>query len=189
MANVASVAAYIIDRFDGEVGAIKLQKLVYYTQGWHLAAHAERLFNEPVKAYEKGPVVGRLWNLHRGLKTVTREQLVGENISPLTAREQSLVDAVLDSYGALDQWYLVKLTHLEEPWVDAWDDDYDDRITVEAMHDYFAHVAAVPSAAKVVPDLRDRSVTYMPQSDLDALGDLDEPDDVSGLLNAIKSTV
>lgn len=35
----------------------KLQKLLYYAQGWHLAIHGETLFDEDIIAKESGPVV------------------------------------------------------------------------------------------------------------------------------------
>ena len=66
-------------------------------------------------------------------------------------------------------------------------DEYDDRITLDAMKTYFAYVSAIPSAASGprLPKLACRSVTYALQTDLDALGDLEVADDVSRLLAAV----
>ncbi|WP_307850044.1 MULTISPECIES: type II toxin-antitoxin system antitoxin SocA domain-containing protein [unclassified Saccharopolyspora] len=37
--------------------AMKLQKLVYYSQAWHLVWDERPLFDEPVQAWANGPVV------------------------------------------------------------------------------------------------------------------------------------
>ena len=47
------------------IGALKLQKLLYYCQGHHLAATGEPLFTEAIKAWDNGPVVGQLWHAER----------------------------------------------------------------------------------------------------------------------------
>lgn len=36
---------------------LKLQALLYFAQGWHLAVHGEPLFPEPILAWRLGPVV------------------------------------------------------------------------------------------------------------------------------------
>lgn len=51
--SVDDVAAYILERL-GTVSAMKLQKLVYYSQAWHLVWEDEQLFGEPIAA---GPMV------------------------------------------------------------------------------------------------------------------------------------
>ena len=43
----------------------KLHKLLYYCQGYHLAATGERLFSDPISAWDMGPVVGTLWHRER----------------------------------------------------------------------------------------------------------------------------
>ena len=42
---------------DDELDQLKLQKLCYYAQGYNLAMRGEPLFDEPIEAWEKGPVV------------------------------------------------------------------------------------------------------------------------------------
>ena len=59
MASVYDVAAFILGRL-GQVGAMKLQKLVYYSQAWSLVWDDQPLFSETIEAWDKGPVV-RSW--------------------------------------------------------------------------------------------------------------------------------
>ncbi len=48
--SVQDVAAYIIERH-GRMSSMKLQKLVYYSQAWHLVWDDEPLFPERIQAW------------------------------------------------------------------------------------------------------------------------------------------
>ena len=50
--------------------AMKLQKLVYYCQAWHLAWEGRALFPEAIQAWASGPVCPELYVLHQGYFTV-----------------------------------------------------------------------------------------------------------------------
>ncbi len=49
MASVFDVAQYILEK-QGEMTAIKLQKLVYYSQAWSSVWDGEPLFPEKIRA-------------------------------------------------------------------------------------------------------------------------------------------
>ena len=70
MATVHDVAAAILER-EGPMTAMKLQKLVYYCQAWHLVWDEEPLFPERIEAWANGPVVHALYDKHRGSFTVS----------------------------------------------------------------------------------------------------------------------
>ncbi|WP_328689855.1 DUF4065 domain-containing protein [Streptomyces phaeochromogenes] len=46
--------------------AMKLQKLVYYCQAWHLAWEGRASFPEAIRAWASGPVCPALYELHQG---------------------------------------------------------------------------------------------------------------------------
>lgn len=117
-ASVFDVAQYILGR-KGPMTAMKLQKLVYYTQAWSLAWHNGLLFNEPIEAREHGPVVRTLWNDHRGQWLV--KHLTQGDPDQLAEDATNIVDAVLGRYGGLDPEVLSELTHAEEPWRKAYE--------------------------------------------------------------------
>jgi hypothetical protein len=62
--TVHDVAAGLLSRL-GSMTTMKLQKLVYYCQAWHLARYGEPLFPDEVQAWREGPVVPRLYAQHR----------------------------------------------------------------------------------------------------------------------------
>jgi uncharacterized phage-associated protein len=113
MANVHDVAAYIIEKC-GPMSAIKLQKLVYYSQAWHLVWEDEPLFRNRIEAWANGPVAPALYEHHRGRFNV--ESWSPGDSSKLTRAERSSIDSVLGFYGDKPAVWLSELTHKEAPW-------------------------------------------------------------------------
>lgn len=116
MANVHNVAAYILDQC-GAMSTMKLQKLVYYSQAWHLVWAEEPLFDEEIQAWANGPVVYELFDRHRGQFSVDEWQ-PGNGIR-LDPAERGTIDAVIANYGDLTGRQLSALTHAEAPWREA----------------------------------------------------------------------
>ncbi len=116
MANVHDVAAYILNE-RGSMTTMKLQKLVYYCQGWSLAWDGEPIFHEKIRAWANGPVVYELFDLHRGRFRVAKWPEGDPNA--LTKDEAQTIDAVLDGYGHLSGQQLINKTHEERPWLEA----------------------------------------------------------------------
>ena len=116
MANVHDVAAYILGRL-GSMTTMKLQKLVYYSQGWSLAWDGEPLFPEKIQAWANGPVVYDLFRQHRGQFRVA-DWPKGDPES-LSVAQQETIDAVLGAYGHLSGQALSDKTHEERPWLNA----------------------------------------------------------------------
>ena len=74
MASVFDVAAYILER-RGRMTAMKLQKLVYYSQAWSLVWDGRPLFDDEVQAWVNGPVVYDLFKAHQGMFEIERADL------------------------------------------------------------------------------------------------------------------
>ena len=113
MANVFDVASYILQK-KGLITTWKLQKLVYYCQAWSLAWEGKEMFPEEIEAWANGPVVRKLYEVHRGEYEVDR--LKKGDSEALTEEQRSTVNAVLDFYGNRTPQWLSDLTHMEDPW-------------------------------------------------------------------------
>jgi uncharacterized phage-associated protein len=113
MATVHDVAAYIIGK-QGQMTTMKLEKLAYYSQAWHLAWDGRPLFAEPIEAWMNGPVVPDLYKKHRGQFLVS--EWPSGNPDALEPNERETVDAVLEGYGPLSPSRLSTMTHEEAPW-------------------------------------------------------------------------
>jgi uncharacterized phage-associated protein len=116
MATVHDVAGSILEK-TGAMSAMKLQKLVYYSQAWSLVWDERALFPEGIEAWANGPVAPALYDRHRGMFQVSKWRL-GDS-SNLTTAERETVDAVLGYYGGKSSQWLSDLTHRERPWLEA----------------------------------------------------------------------
>jgi uncharacterized phage-associated protein len=112
-------ARYLLYRFNdrGEhLTNLKLQKLLYYCQAWHLAHYSEPLFKEPVEAWVHGPVVASVFGEFKkyGWSLILEPIDITEfDISEADCRH---IDSVIDAYGHLRATELEDLTHSEDPW-------------------------------------------------------------------------
>lgn len=140
MANVFDVAAYILER-QGRMTTMKLQKLCYYSQAWHLTWTGNSLFPNRIEAWANGPVVPDLYRQHRGEFSI--DHLPVGDSSNITADERESIDAVLKAYGDMQPYELIDQTHSEAPWRDARGDVADgarctNQITNEAMYNFYS---------------------------------------------------
>ncbi|WFF06215.1 DUF4065 domain-containing protein [Micromonospora sp. WMMD1076] len=113
MANAHDVAAAVLAEV-GRVTAMKLEKLVYYCQGWHLARAGAPLFAEPIEAWREGPVVPLLYRQHRQQLYVSDWPL--GDASQLTDAQLDCVRWVTREYGKFSAAELSTMTHNELPW-------------------------------------------------------------------------
>ena len=134
MATVHDVANYLTEKY-GPLGTMKLEKLVYYCQGWYLARNTAPLFSEDLEAWKMGPVCRDLYALHR------RKNWVAEwpqgTANELTALQKMHIDAVVDVYGAYSGFQLGSMTHQELPWNKAMAEGANTVISHEDMREYF----------------------------------------------------
>lgn len=142
MARVEDVAAYILTK-RGPMTAMKLQKLCYYSQAWHLVWAEDPLFVNEIQAWANGPVVADLYRMHRGRFTVNPGDIPGIP-DDLTADEAGTIDVVLDFYGKMSAHALSELSHREAPWRQAREqaglselDRGTAVITTDAMYEYY----------------------------------------------------
>lgn len=119
MAAVFDVAKYILEK-KGQMTAMKLQKLVYYSQAWSLVWDERPLFPECIQAWANGPVCPDLYQMHRGKYLLGASDINGDS-SALDSDARDTVDVVLDFYGEKSAQWLSDLTHSEEPWIIARD--------------------------------------------------------------------
>ncbi|MDR1339770.1 MAG: DUF4065 domain-containing protein [Prevotellaceae bacterium] len=119
--SASDIAKIILMMSNPEVGDIisnlKLQKLLYYAQGFHLAIHDAPLFEEDVEAWMYGPVVPGVYREYKSFGSGAIEK--DENFEvpeSVTEGELSLIQEVYEVYGQFSALKLMELTHEEDPW-------------------------------------------------------------------------
>ena len=143
VATVYDVAKYIIDKC-GPMSAMKLQKLVFYSQAMSLVWDDEELFKNDFEAWAKGPVCRGLYNEHRGLFIIENsnifknpteldfyEYTVGEE--NLRDYQKETINAIIDAIGGLSPYQLSEMTHNEDPWKEARGDCEDGALCTEII--------------------------------------------------------
>lgn len=118
--SVIDIAKKIVCKTDVEHGDtisnLKLQKLLYYLQGFHLAFFNEPLFNECIEAWMYGPVVPVAFNEFRKYRNRAINPANYTDELELTADQQQLFDKVYRQYNRYSASALMKMTHTEGPW-------------------------------------------------------------------------
>lgn len=117
MSSSKDVAQYILEKM-GPISAIKLQKLVYYSQAWSLVWDAKPIFKDRIEAWANGPVAPDLFYAHQGQFIVTPTPPIGDS-NTLDEDARETIDVIIRDYGGESPQWLVELTHLEEPWKNA----------------------------------------------------------------------
>lgn len=135
------VASVIIARNGPWLDAMRLQKLLYYVQAWHVAVTDRPLFPEPIKAWRDGPVVPevRKARVERDTRRAATQDIDNIRLDDLTS---DLIDLVLAAYGSMSGDELSALTHVEEPWKQARGDSPEEAhgyrpITLESMAEFY----------------------------------------------------
>lgn len=118
MANVFDVAKYILEQA-GEMTAMKLQKLVYYSQVWTLVWDEEPLFNEEIQAWANGAVIPDLYQKHKGSFKVNKDTIDNGNSDSLSKTQKENINRVIKFYGKYTAQQLSDINHQEDPWIKA----------------------------------------------------------------------
>jgi uncharacterized phage-associated protein len=112
-------------------GVVQVHKWLYYCQGWHLALTGRPLFRERIEAWANGPVVPSVWREER--------QDVRPESRPLGRDAVVTVDFVVDRYGRLTGKQMIRLTHTEQPWLEASEAGWnEEEITMDSLKRFFA---------------------------------------------------
>lgn len=156
MTNVHDVAIHILQ--GQQMSAMKLQKLVYYSQAWSLAWDGKPLFPERIEAWVHGPVVRELYVNHRGKYLVVPTDFPTGDAARLTVEQVETIDSVLASYGEMSAAQLSELTHAENPWKQAragleTADHGTFTISHESMQSFYSELSESDSGVHSIEDV------------------------------------
>jgi uncharacterized phage-associated protein len=125
MNTAHEISDWILSKIDIEAGdsisPLKLQKILYYCQAWHLTIFKKPVFDERIEAWAKGPVVPSQYK--RFAETPIYDSIRITNIElhipKLDKNTEELLIEVINLYGERSASYLENLTHSENPWIEA----------------------------------------------------------------------
>ena len=140
--NAIDIARYIVQKNAEEDNAItnlKLQKILYYVQGYSFKQLGEAAFDDPIYKWPYGPVVPTVYfayNSNRARKIYDMDDTTAQPVGVIRAFDglKMLVDRVDDACQTRSSTELVSMTHQERPWLDAMESK---EICPEAIQSYF----------------------------------------------------
>jgi uncharacterized phage-associated protein len=140
--NVAKYLIYLASQvFVGDnkeregVTNLKLQKLLYFAQAYYLGKLGKPLFNDPIEAWEYGPVVPVVYKKYRKYsnKPIVKEK----DESNLSESDKEQLKNVWELFGGYSAGRLVDIAHAHSPWKDAHASS-DKTISHKAISEYYA---------------------------------------------------
>ena len=137
------VARFFLARSNPEYGDLlsnlKLQKLCYYGAGLIAAVRkydGAPLFSDRIEAWLHGPVVPRLYREYKSYGADAIPPVERFDFSIFEERDRRVLDDVYDFYGQYSAWKLRNMTHEEQPWIVAYEQN-DKTISNSALRAFF----------------------------------------------------
>ena len=140
LVSADDVARYIVDwckKNKQELTAMKLQKLLYYSQVWSIMKNKQKMFSEEIQAWQHGTVIPDIYHKHKGKFLIHSWDHGSLQKIENNQKAKTILDLVLNNYGERSGNLLSSLTHSEDPWINARKRD-DQVITVEDIYNYYS---------------------------------------------------
>lgn len=117
------------------ISNMKLQKLLYYAQGFYLAMYDKELFKDDFEAWEHGPVIPSLYREFSKYGSSAIPKPKSFTFRPYTQEEKEFLREIYNAYGQFSAWALSEMTHQTLPWKNAKRNEI---ISKESMKAYFS---------------------------------------------------
>ena len=117
------------------ISNLKLQKLLYYAQGMHLAKYDEALFEDEIVRWQHGPVVISVYEKYKKYDSLALP--LPKEVKNASKFSKAHIDSIAMTYnhfGQYSAWVLSQKTHEEGPWKDTV---HNEIITKEVMKTFF----------------------------------------------------
>ena len=139
MCDCFKTAEYFLRLQTGDAGDaisnMKLQKLLYYAQGFALAILGKPLFEDDFEKWAYGPVLPVVYNKYKAFGSEAIPCPEGASLLDYTDDERKLLDEVYYTFGQYSAWALSEMSHATAPWRDA---ELGKIISKDSMKTYFA---------------------------------------------------
>lgn len=158
--TIDDVCDYVVVRLNEAstpLSVLKLHKLLYYIQAWHLAFFGARFCSASFQAWVHGPVNRQLYDRFKDTKSMysrvaKRDIRPGFSIDQLGEPAARHIDSILEAYADFADTQLEELTHRERPWLSAREGyEPNERceviISEDLMREYYAARLQHPGAS------------------------------------------
>ncbi|MCA9923916.1 MAG: SocA family protein [Anaerolineales bacterium] len=119
---------------DDSISNLKLQKLLYYAQGYCLAKLDKPLFDAPIESWQHGPVVKEVYHTYKTYGNGSIPCPKFFRLKKYRVQEREIMDEVYSIYGQFSAWTLRDMTHEEPLWRETRDGEV---IGTARLREYF----------------------------------------------------
>jgi uncharacterized phage-associated protein len=119
------VADFILKKY-GPMSHLKLQKLLYYCEAYHLAYFEESLIHQEFEAWIHGPVCREVFKALKDKSLIYSDIAFTGDYDPIETLTKQLtsdqIQLIEDTASELSTWTGMQLeatTHDEQPWIEA----------------------------------------------------------------------
>lgn len=116
---------------------LKLQKLLYYAEGCHLAVHGSSLFSDRIEAWEMGPVIPDVYHRFKPCGRLPIEEPYSDVIK-LAEPTQAFLLEICSVFGRFSASQLVAMTHNETPWLKTYRKSKNVEISKVMIQEFFS---------------------------------------------------
>lgn len=138
MLTPKDVAEYFLRLTEPEVGDtlsnLKVQKLLYYAQGFSLALYNKPLFEDDFHAWMYGPAIPSLYDLYKQYGSDAIPEPEKFNVNKYSKKEQELLNEIHWVYGQYSAWKLRDLIYKERPYKETGPNEI---ISKKLLKEYF----------------------------------------------------
>ncbi len=118
--DVANFFLKIVDRDSGStITPLKLQKILYYSQGYYLAKNNKPLFKEDFEAWAHGPANDGIYEKYKIFGFNAIDEPSSNEVPKFNDELVDFLYSIWNVFGIYDGKYLENLTHQETPWLEA----------------------------------------------------------------------
>lgn len=138
MPTIYEVANYFLAESSDNLTNRKLQKLLYFAQGFHLAKYDCALFEGDFAAWKFGPVNSGIFHEYKayGYQPISRPK--PESLVQFSERALSFIASFLIAFSSIGQEKLIEYSHADIPWAAHYIPNQNVRISQSDLRDYFA---------------------------------------------------
>ncbi len=120
--DVLDIANYFLFKAEKDeelLSNLKLQKLLYYAQGIHLAIYGTPIFKEQIKAWNYGPVIPAVYGKFKEYASGGIPADPGFDPDSISEDMREFLDEIYKIFGQFSAVRLMDITHSDQCWKDA----------------------------------------------------------------------
>lgn len=131
-----------------EMTNARINKLLYFAQGWYLVKTGKPLFDEKIEAWEYGPVVSSIYQAFKVCgRNIITDTLGDFDIENIDDDMVEFLTDVFTNYSNYSTSALINLTHKDgSPWDKVYIQDKNKIIPIKLIKDYFSSLPKLKTA-------------------------------------------